>query len=374
MKKRKFTASTISIFILFFGIVASLIGSSLIATGSPLRGQSLVHPDSGFILMREFIYSEASFPSAHASSIVETRPGTLVAAWFGGTQEGSDDVEIWSSRKQPGKPWSKLMRLTDTPDIPVWNPVLFQDGTRTWLFYKIGPSPREWIGAYRISEDGGETWGEVTYLPAGLLGPIRAKPIQLSDGSWLAGSSVEAGYRSDTPADAPYRSWTCWVERSSDRGKSWIRYGPIVLPGQPYGIIQPTLWQTSTAEVRMLTRSSERVGRVVASASKDGGRTWSPAQLTALPNPNAGIDVVKLRDGRLVLVYNHIPRGRDAIHVAVSRDDGDSWSKPYVLEEGQGEFSYPAVIQSADGLIHVTYTWRRTHIRHLVLDPEKLPG
>jgi predicted neuraminidase len=329
--------------------------------------------DSAFIVTREFIYVKAPFPSAHASTIVEARPGTLVAAWFGGTQEGSNDVEIWSSRKEPGKPWSAPVPLTETPDIPVWNPVLFQDGDSTWLFYKIGPSPREWIGAYRISVDGGVTWGAVTYLPAGLLGPARAKPIRLADGSWLAGTSVEAGYRWDTPADAPYRAWTCWVERIADDGGSWIRYGPITLPGQPYGVIQPTLWQTATGEVRMLMRSTERVGRIVFSASRDGGRTWSLGKVTPLPNPNAGIDVVKLRDGRLVLIYNHTPRGRDAIHLAISRDDGDSWSKPYVLEEGQGEFSYPAVIQTADGLIHVTYTWRRTHIRHLVLDPGMLP-
>jgi predicted neuraminidase len=355
-------------------IITRLIGGGLLMCALNAFGQA--HQDAGndFVLVREFIYSEAPFPSAHASTIVEPRPGILIAAWFGGTQEGSDDVEIWSARKQSGKPWSAPMCLTNTPDIPVWNPVLFQDGTRTWLFFKIGPSPREWVGAYRISEDGGETWSEVTYLPAGLLGPIRAKPIHLSDGSWLAGSSVEAGYRWDTPAAAPYRTWTCWAERSSDKGKSWTRFGPIVIPGQPYGVIQPTLWQTATGEVRMLMRSTERVGHLVFSASKDGGRTWSPGKLTALPNPNAGIDVVKLHDGRLVLIHNHTPHGRDAIHLAVSQDEGNTWSEPQVLEEGQGEFSYPAVIQSEDGLLHVTYTWRRTHIRHLVLDPEKLPG
>jgi predicted neuraminidase len=354
-------------------IFASLIGAGLIAADPLAFGQSTAHPGTDFILVREFIYSEAPFPSAHASTIVEARPGTLIAAWFGGSYEGSDDVEIWSSRKRVDQPWSKPARLTDTPHMPTWNPVLFQDEARTWLFYKIGPSPREWVGAYRVSEDSGGTWGEVTYLPAGLLGPARAKPIRLSDGTWLAGTSVEAGYRGDTPADAPYRSWTAWVERSSDRGASWIRYGPVVVPGQPYGVIQPTLWETSSGEIRMLMRSTERIGRIVASSSRDGGRTWTPGRLTNLPNPNAGIDAVKLRDGRVVLIYNHTSSGRNAIHLAISRDDGDSWSAPLVLEEGEGEFSYPAVIETADGLVHVTYTWRRTHIRHLVLDPGRLP-
>ncbi len=355
------------------GVVTGLIGVSLVTGVLSARGQSSNSAGSDFVQMREFIYAEAPFPSAHASTIVEVRPGLLLAAWFGGTREGSDDVEIWSSRKQSGKPWSKPVCLTNTPDMPVWNPVLFEDGTRTWLFYKIGPSPREWVGAYQTSDDEGVTWSKVAYLPAGLIGPVRSKPIRLSDGTWLAGSSVEAGYRGDTPPDAPYRSWTAWVERSSDGGRSWMRFGPIVIPGQPYGVIQPTLWQTRTGQVRMLMRSTERIGRIVASESQDSGRTWAPGRLTALPNPNAAIDVVKLRDGRLVLVYNHTPQGRDAIHVAVSHDEGDSWSTPQVLEEGQGEFSYPAVIQSSDGLIHVTYTWRRTHIRHQVLDPGKLP-
>ncbi|MBP1649458.1 MAG: hypothetical protein H6Q30_2903 [Bacteroidetes bacterium] len=351
-----------------------LLGIGVLVVASAAAAQASKPMKSDFVLTQEFIYSEAPFPSAHASTIVEPRPGLLLAAWFGGTNEGNDDVEIWSSRKQPGQPWSQPSRLTETPDIPVWNPVLFQDGDRTWLFYKVGPSPREWVGAWRTSDDGGETWSDAAYLPAGLLGPIRAKPIRLSNGSWLAGTSVEAGYRWDSPADAPYRIWTCWAERSSDKGKNWTRHGPIALPSEAFGVIQPTLWETSTGEVRMFMRSTERVGRIVSSTSKDGGRTWSPAEPTGLPNPNAGIDAAKLRDGRLVLIYNHTVQGRDVIHLAVSLDDGDTWTEPHVLEEGQGEFSYPAVIQSEDGLIHVTYTWRRTHIRHTVLDHSRLPG
>jgi predicted neuraminidase len=341
--------------------------------GESMRGmaQSSSLPD--FIRLREFIYAEAPFPSAHASTIVETPSGTLMAAWFGGTAEGNDDVEIWLSRRPVGQSWSLPLPLTDTPNMPTWNPVLFQDGRKTWLFFKVGPSPREWVGGYRTSEDDGRTWSQVTYLPAGLLGPIRAKPIRLSDGTWLAGTSVEAGYRGDTPDDAPYRSWAVWVERTTDRGVTWTKHGPIVVLGEPYGVIQPTLWETSDGKVRMFMRTTERIGRIAVSSSSDGGRTWTPARRTELPNPNAGIDVVRLRDGRLILVYNHLPRGRNAIHLAVSKDEGNTWSNPYVLEDGQGEFSYPAVIQSSDGLVHVTYTWRRMHIRHLVIDPLKLP-
>jgi len=326
-----------------------------------------------FVVTREFVQAESPTAGVHASTIVEAPDGSLLVAWFGGTREGHDDVEIWFSRKPAGGGWSKALPVTDTPGMPAWNPVLFRDGGRTWLFYKVGPSPREWVGAYRISADGGRSWGAAAYLPAGLLGPIRTKPIRLAGGVWLAGTSVEAGYRGDTPADAPWRSWTVWVERSVDGGETWSRHGPISVPGEPYGVIQPTLWETPAGGVRMLMRSTERIGRIATSSSNDGGLTWTPARATALPNPNAGIDAVRLRDGRLVLVYNHTLRGRDAIHLAVSPDDGETWGEPFVLEDGQGEFSYPAVIEAADGRVHVTYTWRRTHIRHLVIDPDRLP-
>jgi len=325
----------------------------------------------GFIRLREFIYAEAPFPSAHASTIAETPSRTLLAAWFGGTAEGSGDVKIWLSRKPEGGTWSPPVPLTSTPGMPAWNPVIFQDGKKTWLFFKIGPSPREWVGGYRTSGDDGLTWDLAKYLPAGLLGPVRTKPVILSDGTWLCGTSVEAGYNADTPADAPYRSWAVWVDRSTDHGTTWTKHGPVTVPGESFGVIQPALWETSSGEIRMLMRSTERIGRIVLSSSKDGGRTWSAGELTALPNPNAGIDVVKLRDGRLVLIYNHLPRGRNAIHLAVSKNEGKTWSDPVVLEEGEGEYSYPAVIQSMDGLVHITYTWKRTHIRHLVVDPSK---
>jgi predicted neuraminidase len=146
----------------------------------------------------------------------------------------------------------------------------------------------------------------------------------------------------------------------------------VAVPGEPFGVIQPTLWQSGGAEIRMLMRSTNRIGRIVASSSGDGGRSWSPAVPTNLPNPNAGIDVVRLNDGRLILVYNHMTEGRNALHLAVSDDDGITWGQPRLLEDGPGEYSYPAVIQSADGLVHVTYTWRRTRIRHVVIDPARI--
>lgn len=358
---------------------------AVIANAAPVRclvlaalfsaaGGMLASAHAQDVVARDFVFEDAPFESAHASTLVETSAGELLAAWFGGSDEGEADVEIWVARKSGDGPWSEPDAVTAYPEMPTWNPVLHQDGESTTLYFKVGPSPREWVGAYRSSEDGGRTWSPVTYLPAGLTGPIRAKPIRLADGTLLAGTSFEAGYARGTPADAPYRAWTVWVERSEDGGATWSKHGPVAVPGEPYGVIQPTLWESSPGVVRMLMRSTNRIGRICEAVSTDGGKTWSDARPTDLPNPNAGVDAVKLRDGRLVLVYNHTERGRSPIHLAVSTDDGASWGAPIILEEGQGEFSYPAVIEADDGRLHVTYTWRRQRIRHLIVDPERLSG
>ena len=92
---------------------------------------------------------------------------------------------------------------------------------------------------------------------------------------------------------------------------------------------------------------------------------------TTLPNPSAGIDALRLADGRFLLVYNPTPSSRSRLELAVSRD-GKSWRSVATLENGAGEYSYPALIQSGDGRVHVTYTWRRERIKHVVLDPARL--
>ncbi len=324
----------------------------------------------------EFVFSDAPFESCHASTILELPNGDLLCAWFGGKDEGDASVEIWLSKKTSGgaDAWSAPQAMTDFPHEPCWNPVLFFDEqSRVWLFFKVGPSPQTWVGAYRLSTDLGKSWGDINYLPAGLLGPVRSKPITLSSGEILAGTSVEAGRGPNTPREAPYVSWACWVERSSDNGQSWTTHGPIMVPGENFGVIQPTLWEFEPGKVKMLMRSTQRIGAICESISEDGGITWSPAKPTLLPNPNSGIDAVKMQDGRIALVYNHTPQGRSPLNLAFSEDNGSTWSQPYILEDEPGEYSYPAIIQSASGNLHITYTWRRQRIKHVVIEPEKLP-
>ncbi len=309
----------------------------------------------------EFIYEQAPFPSCHASTILEAKNGDLLASWFGGSREGADDVAIWMSRKTADG-WSAPVEMARHEGYPTWNPVLFRSGDgATWLFYKFGRSPREWNGAWRKSLDDGRTWSDWRQFPAGLLGPIKNKPIALPDGTIVSGTSVETDF-----------AWSAWVEVSKDQGRTWSHYGPITHPDQPRGVIQPAIVPIPGG-LRMFLRA-RNVGKICYADSFDGGRNWSPATSTALPNPNSGIDAVGLADGRIVLIYNHTERGRTPLNAAVSSDYGKTWNSFLALETEPGEYSYPAVIQGADGTVHITYTWKRERIKHVAVPLTDIPN
>jgi predicted neuraminidase len=327
-------------------------------------------------------------PSCHAATIAEVAPGELLAAWFAGTYEGHPDVAIWSARHANGA-WSEPDILADEAGVSHYNPLLFRDRTGLlWLFYKIGISVPTWTGMHRQSRDGGRTWTAPAMLPAGLLGPAKNKPITLSNGDILCGTSAET-----------WGSWACWVEASADGGRRWTRHGPIEAPGAGRyeagretvvsavwdessgalllpkhfpGVIQPTLWEYAPGRVKMLMRSTQKVGRVCASLSDDHGRTWSAAERLPIPNPNSGLDAVRLTDGRVVLVCNPVSEGRTPLSVLVSEDNGATWPRRIDLETGPGEYSYPSVIQADDGRLHVVATHERKRIFHYILDPPTL--
>ncbi len=314
------------------------------------------------MIRQGFIFEQPPTPSCHAATLAEAGDGTLVAAWFGGREEGAPDVGIWLSRRA-GTAWSAPRQVAVHEGVPCWNPVLHAlPGGRMLLFYKYGPSPQTWTGMLLRSPDNGVSWSMPEQLPAGILGPIKNKPLALRDGTLVCGSSVES-----------HQAWNCWVERTPDLGVTWRKHGPIELPGHPYGIIQPAVFGPGRGGLLAMLCRSRGVGRVVRSESRDGGRTWTTPELVDLPQNNSGLDAVRLRDGRVLLVYNHTPRGRTPLNLAVSRDMGRTWTPGPVLVSEPGEYSYPAVIQAADGTVHVAYTWKRTHVRHASLAPDDLP-
>jgi predicted neuraminidase len=300
-------------------------------------------------------------PGCHASTIVQTRTGQIVAAWFAGADEGEADVGIWVSRLVDCQ-WSSPVEVANgvmsvQKRYPCWNPVLFQPKTGPLvLFFKVGPTPREWWGEWTTSDYDGRTWTPQKRLPPQVMGPIKNKPIQLDDGRILCPSSSE------------HNGWQIHVEVTTDL-KDWHVIGPLN-DGQAMPVIQPTILKYRDGRLQMLCRTRGK-GFVAQTWSDDGGLTWSPLTSTSLPNPNSGIDAVTLKDGRQLLVYNHTTRGRSPLNVAVS-SDGQKWNMVLTLEDQPGEYSYPAVIQTVDGLVHTTYTYHRKSIKHVVINPSKL--
>jgi len=275
---------------------------TLLATGSwsalgaaPQTTQPAQTSQPG-VVRSEFIYDTGPYPQVHASTLVETASGQLLAAWFGGTEEGHADVSIWLARYESGR-WSSGVKVADgvqdaSKRFPTWNPVLFQPrGAPLMLFYKVGPSPREWWGMVITSTDDGRTWSAPRRLPEGILGPIKNKPEQLADGTIVSGSSTEA-----VQGDA----WRVHVEVSRDLGKTWDLVKPAGDGG--FNAIQPAILRHADGRLQLLCRSREM--QVPTTWSSDGGRTWTAMAASSLYGVNSGLDAVTLKDGRHLLVYN----------------------------------------------------------------------
>lgn len=320
-------------------------------------------------------------PACHAATLVETRQG-LLAAWFSGTHEGHPDVAIWAARETP-QGWGQPYLLIDVRGVPLWNPVLFKDARGViWLFYKIGPNVPSWTGALIQSTNDGVTWSGPTLLPAGLLGPAKNKPVQLANNAILCPTSAET-----------WNSWACWVELSGDGGQSWRRAGPITAPldGSPIpadgrpdlvsatwdassgtlllpqdfpGVIQPAVWEYAPGKLRMLLRATRQVGSVCLVESLDSGETWGPARKLDVPNPNSGLDALRCADGRIALVCNPVETGRSPLSLLLSEDNGETFVHRVDLETQPGEYSYPSIIQTTDGSLHIVATYQRSRIQH----------
>ena len=341
------------------------------AAAQEVRGQQ------GAVQLREFIYERAPYPQSHASTIVQTRDGAIAAAWFGGTHERNPDVEIWFARRDT-KGWDTPKSVANgiQPDgtrLPTWNPVLFQDPAGPLhLYYKLGPSPQSWWGMVVTSKDGGRSWGKPQRLADGILGPIKNKPVVLKSGAWLSPSSTE---------DGTSWKWKLHFERSEDAGRSWTATAPVPVDSEAgFDAIQPSILFLPGGRLEAIART--RQGVLAATQSADDGRSWGKLFAVDLPNPNSGTDAVTLKDGRQLIVYNHSAQEpatpgkgkRYPLNIALSRD-GVHWRPALTLETEPlpDGYAYPAVIQSADGLVHITYTWNRRRIRHVVVDPARLP-
>lgn len=322
------------------------------------------------------------FRQCHASTLV-LLPGeeNILVAYFAGEKEGSGDTAIWLSRCEDGV-WQPAQKIMCESGLAHWNPVMHYQHQRLWLFYKVGEGVHSWTTRFAVSDDEGHTWSEPHPLVAGDLtprGPVKNKMLVMSNGEWIAPGSTE---------DARY--WDAFVDISPDQGESWQQVA-IPIDHAPSGsmdenalwkglkedalwecdltqvmawdgVIQPTLWESKPGYIHALMRSTR--GQVYRSDSCDYGRSWCMAYATTLPNNNSGIDAVRKDNGEVILACNPIAGNwgrRYPIALLLSADNGENWSHPWTLEEGEGEFSYPAIVQRG-GIIHLTWTWNRKNI------------
>lgn len=301
------------------------------------------------LLTKEFIYdpkTPVNIPSCHAATLIRTDCGIL-AAWFGGTHEGHDDVQIYAAhRSDADGTWSAPQCVSVIEPIPNWNPVLYDNGEEILLYYKRSKEIHSWNTMFTTSRDGGDTWAVPRRLCEDDIdgrGPVKNKPIRLSNGTILAGASFEQG------------PWRCFCDISADNGYTWEQTPFLPVPTEDTEVIQPSLWEDDRG-VHMLVRSKNK--KIFRSDSTDFGKTWCTLYPIDLPNNNSGLDLVKVAENRIILCCNPVTEGRTPLSLFESTDSGDTFVRLFDLETEPGEYSYPAVI--TDGkYLYGCYTWKR---------------
>lgn len=317
------------------------------------------------IINNEFVFEEnKKAPSCHASTVLLTDNGNILSAWFAGEHEGANNVCIWYSIRNQEGIWSKPAIASSEDNIAHWNPVLYKrkDGNII-LYYKHGKTISEWITEYVISFDNGLTWSLPKILvpedTSGGRGPVKNKCLRLTNGTLLAPASTEQNNK-----------WIPFIDISYDDGITWNKQKNMERPrynGLKVNMIQPSLWQSSDEKVHCLMRSN--MGALYRSDSVDNGITWNKPYRTNIPNNNSGIDCQKDKQGRIWLVYNpiSIPGGpRSPLNLSLSEDNGKTFKDVLTLENGKGEFSYPAII-SKENHLYITYTYKRQKIKFVEL-------
>ncbi len=344
----------------------------------------------------------------HGSCLTALPNGSLLCVWFGGSREGAADTEIYYSVGRPGYSgnikrddsreyihdgrvketlsvscdWTEPACITNMPEA-CWNPVLLVQHEHVLLFFKTGNKIADWKTMVMVSRADPVYWGHPRPLvpgdSTGGRGPVRTKPVILPSGRICAGGSIERG------------DWQCFCDYSDNYGITWNRTAlmglnllalnlpetgepatdnlpaPSVLPplsSQSFngrGVIQPVLWQDK-GRLHMYMRSTE--GYIYSSVSDDEGKHWTDPRPTELYNNNSGFDVIRTPGGRLFMACNPV-RGnwgaRTPLALFMGREDGSRWEMFLRLEKGSGEFSYPSLTYTFNGL-WVSYTYNRENI------------
>ena len=308
--------------------------------------------------------------SAHSVSLAALPDGRIAATWFAGSREGAADVVIVMS-VLAGNTWSAPRLIVDRAEVQrstgrlirkLGNPVLWIDPQGMLHLWFVSVSYGGWAGSsinHIASKDGGASWGPVTRLITSpffnLSTLVRNPPLPLSDGGI---------------------GFPVYHEFIAKRAE-WLRLdsaGRVVdkarIPSSNK-IFQPAVAALDAQHALAVLRDAGPAHRIHSSTSDDGGQSWQAATATALPNPDAGIALLRLIDGNLLLAWNPQQSNRTQLALSVSRDDGKTWTTPKFVEQGQGEdeFSYPALLQARSGVIHLAYTWQRKVIKAISFVP-----
>ena len=302
------------------------------------------------------------FPRCHSSAITRLPDGTLMAAWWNGSEEGGKDLVIRSSRRRAGQDRWELPRiLADTPDTTEGNPVFLvaPGGGELWLFYRAG---LPWVKLMWIkSSDMGETWGKPAVFLDRPGWTLRSRILLLSNGDIIIPAMTHPASDFKLGRASSAFIW------SSDGVKDWRKTEAIISEPESN---EPAIIQRTDGSLLAFMRpyDPEPAKRFLwQSESFDHGRTWTKTRRTTIRNPSSAIELLSLRNGHVVLAFNDSQQMRSPLCLALSLDEGRSWSYRRVLEDAPGRFSYPAMTLGAgdDAHIHITYTFRRTRIKHV---------
>lgn len=312
------------------------------------------------MLETRFLYDRLpDRPSCHCASLCELPDGDLLAVWYAGIREGLPDSALLQARfsRAEGQ-WTAPQTIIDTPGESDGNAILFAaPGGRVWLFHTIihGQGWDSVLAYWRQSLDGGLTWSSSRLFLKDTGMMFRCRPLQLRSGRLLIPMYDE-------------KDWTSFMCYSDDEGFSWHQSAKLVALE---GAIQPAVVERADGSLLAYMRCGSRVGHLWQATSDDGGASWTAPVPVDLPNPNAGVDMIRLQSGELLLAANLTTNSRSPLHLALSEDEGETWPHRAIvaLDPGQ-EFSYPQLLQGADGACHLLYTWRRERIRHLLFDAE----
>jgi predicted neuraminidase len=307
----------------------------------------------------------------HPSTVTELDNGDLLLAFYGGGGEYETATAVFGARLRHGsKKWSKPAALAKNPMYSMGNPVLWQaPDRRVWLFFVVRPG-KTWSTsriAAKISDDGGAQWSDafIVAFDEGMM--VRSRPIVLHDGHYLLPVYHETG--ADTEMTAPDTG--SLFLKFDPATKQWSRSNKVL---SRMGNLQAAAVELAPGHLLALCRRGGDYepgndGYVVKTESHDGGKTWTPGVETEFPNPNASVELIKLRSGNLLFVYNHSMNERTPLRAMLSQDGGKSWPRKLDIADGPGDFAYPTAIQTSDGRIHVTFTTdERTVVRRAVFN------